>query len=96
MDVAAASITTEDIPDSDVRAQVGKIIDTPDDRLSKLWINDTLLMDTLQQAGVQKLEAKNKEKAVQQVLLHQVLLKRKYKVDDINQGVENLVVNRIL
>lgn len=96
VDVAAASITTEDVPDSDVQAQVGKIIDTPDDGLSKLWMNDSLLIDTLQQAGVQKLEAKNKEKAVQQILLHQVLLKRKYEVDDIIKGLKTLSLTEFL
>lgn len=96
VDVAAASITTEDVPDSDVQAQVGKIIDTPDDGLSKLWMNDSLLIDTLQQAGVQKLEAKNKEKAVQQILLHQVLLKRKYEVDDIIKGLKTLLLTEFL
>ena len=96
VDVAAASITTEDIPYTDVQAQVGKIIDTPDDGLSKLWMNDSLLIDTLQQAGVQKLEAKNKEKAVQQILLHQVLLKRKYEVDDIIKGLKTLSLTEFL
>ncbi|XP_022810308.1 uncharacterized protein LOC111347320 [Stylophora pistillata] len=96
VDVAAASITTEDVPDSDVQAQVGKIIDTPDDGLSKLWMNDSLLIDTLQQAGVQKLEAKNKEKADQQILLHQVLLKRKYEVDDIIKGLKTLSLTEFL
>ena len=39
---------------------------------------------------------KNKEKAVQQILLHQVLLKRKYEVDDIIKGLKTLSLTEFL
>ena len=75
VDIAAASITIEDIPDVEVQSLAGKVIESSDDDISKLWKNNSLLLDILDQAGVQKLDAKNKEKAVQQIMLHQVLPK---------------------
>ena len=96
VDIAAASITIEDIPDVEVQSLAGKVIESSNDDISKLWKNNSLLLDILDQAGVQKLDAKNKEKAVQQIMLHQVLLKRKYEVDDIIKGLNTLSLAQLL
>ena len=90
LDKTLINTTIEDIPDVDVRETISSILMSSKEELPKLIIENSAVLDLLQECGVVKLREDNRHKAVQKILLQQVIIKRKNKIEDIMKGMDSL------
>ena len=89
LDKTLINTTIEDIPDVDVRETISSILMSSKEELAKLIIENSAVLDLLQECGVVKLREDNRHKAVQKILLQQVI-KRKNEIEDIMKGMDSL------
>ena len=96
IDMASCKIILNDIPDLDMRDSIKTIIDCPEKDLVKLPINDVIVADLLDQAGVQSINVTNRHKSVQHILVTEIFLKRKNELDEICHGLRSLSLQKFL
>ncbi|XP_068728065.1 uncharacterized protein [Montipora capricornis] len=90
LDKALISTCIEDVPDIDFRETISLILTSTKDQLPNLRIQNPAVLDLLDDCGVVNLQEDNRHKAVQKILLQQVIIKRKNEIEDIMKGMDSL------
>ncbi|KAJ7377519.1 hypothetical protein OS493_028502 [Desmophyllum pertusum] len=91
-DSASSLVSVDDIPDLKYKDIIEKMLEAKEtDDIQQLCFNSLVpvLLDNAGFTGVM-LSLENKDIAVHQIMVHEVLLKRKLEVEDIRRGLESL------